>query len=151
MSPSPFEYFFLDDNLDQLYKPEEKFNKVITAFSILAIGIGALGLFGLAAFSVQKRKKEISIRKVIGASSNSILVLLSRDFLLLIVVAGVLGVPLSWYLINQWLNGFAYRVDVGYTGFIISVGIVLFISMVTIGYQVFKAATINPAESLRME
>ena len=151
VAESPFEYFFLDDNLNQIYKAEEKFNKVITAFSILAIGIGALGLFGLAAFSVQKRKKEISIRKVIGASSNSILAMLSRDFLLLIIVAGVLGVPLSWFLINQWLNGFAYRVDVGYAGFIISVGIILFIAMITISYQVFKAASINPVESLRSE
>lgn len=151
VSESAFEYFFLDDSLDQIYKAEEKFNKVTTLFSLLAIGIGAMGLFGLAAFSVQKRRKEISIRKVIGASTGSILGLLSKDFLMLILLAGALGIPVSWYLIDQWLSGFAYRVPIGYAGFVVSLVIILLIAMLTISFQVFKAATGNPAESLRSE
>jgi putative ABC transport system permease protein len=151
VAESAFEYFFLDEKLDQIYKTEEKFNRIITLFSVLAIGIGAMGLFGLAAFSVQKRKKEISIRKVNGASTNSIFSLLSRDFFFLILIAGIMGIPLSWYLINQWLNGFAYRVEIGASEFIFSIGIILLIAVVTISFQVFKAATGNPVESLRSE
>jgi putative ABC transport system permease protein len=151
VNESAFDYFFLDDKLDQIYKTEEKFNKVVTVFSMLAIGIGAMGLFGLAAFSVQKRRKEISIRKVIGASTQSIFSLLSADFLMLIVIAGIIGIPLSWYLINKWLDGFAYRVDVGILGFASSLVIILTIAVVTISFQVYKAATGNPAESLRSE
>ena len=151
VAESAFEYFFLDEKLDQVYKSEEKFNQVITLFSVLAIGIGAMGLFGLAAFSVQKRKKEISIRKVIGASTGSIFSLLSRDFLILILIAGVMGIPLSWYLISQWLNGFAYRVNIGASEFIFSFGIIFMIAVVTISFQVFNAATGNPSESLKSE
>ncbi len=151
VAETPFDYFFLDDNLNQIYIKEEKFNRVITSFSLLAIGIGALGLFGLAAFSVQKRRKEISIRKVIGASSQSIVQLLSGDFLALILAAGVVGVPLSWFLIDKWLSSFAYRVDIGALGFVISVVLILLIAMMTISYQVIKASRINPAEALRAE
>jgi len=151
VAESAFEYFFLDEKLDQVYKTEEKFNRVVTLFSVLAIGIGAMGLFGLAAFSVQKRKKEISIRKVNGASTQSIFSLLSRDFLWLMLIACIMGISLRSYLINQWLTRFAYRVEIGAFEFILSIGIILMIAVLTISFQVFKAAMENPVEALRSE
>lgn len=151
VSESPFDYFFLDDNLDKLYKAEEKFNTVSTVFSVIAIAIGALGLFGLAAFSVQKRRKEISIRRVLGASVNTILTLLSRDFIILIVVSAAIGIPVTWYLMEQWLSGFAFRIDVGVGVFAVSVIMLLVITMLTISFTTVRASRANPVESLRSE
>jgi putative ABC transport system permease protein len=151
VNESPFDYFFLDDSISKIYQGEEKFNKITTIFSVVAIFIGAIGLFGLATFSVGKKKKEISIRKVHGASTISLLRLLSKDFLILVLISGVMSIPLSWYLMNEWLNGFAYHVRVGYFGFLISTSVITFIAAVTIFHQVFKAASGNPIESLRSE
>jgi putative ABC transport system permease protein len=151
VSESPFDYFFLDDNLDRLYKAEEKFNELGFVFSIIAISIGALGLFGLAAFAVRKRRKEISIRRVLGASVRSILVLLSQDFILLIAISSVLGIPLCWYLMSQWLRGFAFRIEIGPAAFIAGVFALLAMTALTIGFTTARASRANPVDSLRSE
>jgi len=148
---SPFDYFFLNDNLQQSYQAEERFNKIITVFSILAIIISMLGLLGLASFSVHRRTKEVSIRKVLGASIPSLLVMLSRDFMKLIVVASGVAVPLSIYLSNDWLNTFAYRIELNATSFVVSIAVLGLIAFLTIVYVITKAARVNPAETLRNE
>jgi len=151
VNESPFNFFFLNDNLTTAYRKEEKFNEITTSFAFIAIGIGAMGLFGLAAFTAQKRKKEICIRKVNGATSNSVMILLSKEFLLLIALAGAIAVPLSWYVMDQWLSAFAFRVNIRFSVFAIGLLAITVIAMLTISYQVFKASRINPAQALRSE
>jgi putative ABC transport system permease protein len=151
VNESPFNFFFLDDNLNRAYRKEEKFNEVTTAFAFIAIGIGAMGLFSLAAFTAQKRKKEICIRKVNGASSDAIMFLLLQEFLVLIVLAGVIAVPLGWFLMDQWLNTFAFHVSIGFIVFVIGLFAITVTALLTTGYQVFKASRINPAQALRSE
>lgn len=151
VSESPFDYFFLDDDLDQLYKAEEKFNTISVIFSGVAICIGTLGLFGLAAFAVRKRRKEISIRRVLGASVNAILSLLSRDFLVLIFISALIGIPLSWYLMTRWLDGFAFRIEIGPLAFVVSVVSLLVVTVLTIGMTTVRASKANPVDSLRTE
>jgi putative ABC transport system permease protein len=146
-----FQFFFLNEQLNNTYKEEETFAKVVTIFSALAIGLGVMGLFGLTAFSVQKRRKEISIRKVVGASLGSVFTLLSKDFIILILLSAVVGIPASWFLTNVWLTDFAYRVPIGTVPFVLSLVIILIITFLTISYQVFKAAKENPTKSLRSE
>lgn len=146
-----FQFFFLNDKLGQIYSKEETFANVIVTFSLLAIGLGIMGMFGLTAFSVQKRKKEISIRKVIGASLGSVFVLLSSDFLKLVIIAGMVGVPLSISLVYLWLSGFAFHIPIQPLGFVASVAIVIITTLLTISYQVYKAAVENPVNSLRSE
>jgi putative ABC transport system permease protein len=120
-------------------------------FSGLAILISCLGLFGLAAFTAQKRQKEISIRKVVGASVNGITLMLSRDFLKLIVISLLIAFPVSWYLMNNWLQGFAYRVNIGAGIFVAAGASTILITLFTISYQSIKAALANPVKSLRSE
>jgi putative ABC transport system permease protein len=151
VNESPFNFFFLSDNLNNAYRKEEKFNEVTTAFAFIAIGIGAMGLFGLAAFTAQKRKKEICIRKVNGATSNSVVILLLQEFLILIVLAGVIAVPLSWFLMDQWLSAFAFHVNIEFLVFVIGLLAITATAMLTAGYQVFKASRVNPAQTLRTE
>lgn len=151
VAEAPFDYFFLDDNLDRLYKAEEKFNELGFIFSVVAISIGALGLFGLAAFAVRKRRKEISIRRVLGASIRSILVLLGSDFILLIVISSAIGIPLCWYLISKWLEGFAFRIEIGPAAFVAGVLALLAMTAVTIGFTAARSARANPVDSLRSE
>jgi putative ABC transport system permease protein len=149
VAEAPFDYFFLDDNLDRLYKAEEKFNELGFIFSVVAISIGALGLFGLAAFAVRKRRKEISIRRVLGASVRSILVLLGSDFILLIVISSVIGIPLCWYLMSKWLEGFAFRIEIGPAAFVAGVLALLAMTAITIGFTTARSAGANPVDSLR--
>jgi putative ABC transport system permease protein len=151
VNESPFNFFFLNDNLNTAYRKEEKFNEITSAFAFIAIGIGAMGLFGLAAFTAQKRKKEICIRKVNGATSNSVMFLLLREFLMLIAIAGVIAVPLSWYLMDRWLSSFAFRINIGFIVFVIGLLAVTVTAMLTTSYQVFKASRVSPALALRSE
>jgi len=146
-----FQFFFLNEQLNDTYKKEETFAKVVTIFSALAIGLGVMGLFGLTAFSVQKRRKEISIRRVVGASLSSLFALLSKDFIILILLSAVVGIPVSWFLTNVWLTDFAYRAPIGVVAFALSLAIILIITFLTISYQVFKAVRENPTKSLRSE
>jgi putative ABC transport system permease protein len=148
-----FNYSFLDDSFNAQYKSEVTFGKIFTTFSFIAILIASLGLLGLTMFSTIKRRKEIGVRKVMGASVRSIIILLTKDFAKLILVAMVLSVATSFYLINYWLSEFAYRI--GYTEIMIvllaSAGLTLAIAFITISYLAIKAAIQNPVESIRYE
>jgi len=148
---NPFAYFFLDDHFKDQYNAEQKFGKVFGIFAILAIFIPCLGLFGLASYMTRHRTKEIGIRKVLGASVPNILRLLARDFPLLIVLASVFAIPISWYFIYLWLQDFANRINISWPLFIFPVAALLFITLATVSFQTIKAALINPVECLRDE
>ncbi|MCD4731095.1 MAG: ABC transporter permease [Bacteroidales bacterium] len=146
-----FDYSFVDNRFSKVYFREQRISKIITIFSILAIIIASLGLFGLTAFTTEKRTKEIGIRKVNGASVMDIFRLLAKDFVKLVIIAFVIAVPPTWYYMENWLDNFAYRVNLNFYIFILS-GILAFVlAIATIAYQAFKAATLNPVESLKYE
>jgi len=147
----PFEYSFLDETFDQLYQGEEKLGQIFTVFSVLAICIASLGLFGLALFMAQQRTKEIGIRKVLGASIGKIFLLLSREFALLVLIANLLAWPLAYILMRQWLQNFAYRVSIQPWIFLLSAAAALVIALLTISFQTLKAALADPVDSLRYE
>jgi len=150
-SDKPIEYYFLDEELDQLYDAEVKRSELFTAFATLSIIISCLGLFGLSAFSAQQKTKEIGIRKVLGASVSSILRLLSKEYVVLIIIANLLAVPLAWYFANSWLTNFAFRINIQPWVFVLSLVVALMIALLTVSYQALKAALINPVKSLRNE
>jgi putative ABC transport system permease protein len=147
----PFNYSFMDDNYQTLYASEKRVATLSKYFAGLAILISCLGLFGLAMFNAKQRAKEIGVRKVLGASVGKIVLMLSSDFVKLTLAAVLIAFPLSWYAINKWLDGYAYKADLDYSVFIYSfIGIVL-ITVITVSYQAIKAAIANPVESLRSE
>ncbi|MEO0572170.1 MAG: ABC transporter permease [Bacteroidota bacterium] len=146
-----FNYSFLDQNLEQLYQREQRTARVSVMFSLLAIIIACLGLFGLAAFTAEQRKKEIGIRKVLGASVMAITQLLSKDFLKLVVVALFIAFPLAFWAMSRWLESFAYKINVGWEAFIVSGTVAIFIALFTISFQAIAAAITNPIKSLRTE
>ncbi|MFZ6002264.1 MAG: ABC transporter permease [Bacteroidota bacterium] len=150
-SQYPFEYQFLTDVYANLYQSEEKLGEVFGFFTVVSILIASMGLFGLAAFLAQQRTKEIGIRKVLGGSVQSILFLLSRDFMGLVVVAFVVAVPLGWFAMNQWLRDFAYRDELAWWTFAVAGLLAGVIAYISIGYQSLKASRANPVESLRSE
>jgi putative ABC transport system permease protein len=146
-----FDYQFLDRHVAQLYASEEKTASSITVFSIIAIFIACLGLFGLAAFTAEQRTKEIGMRKVLGATVTGIAQLLSKDFLKLVVIAFVIAAPLAYWLMQDWLLDFAYRTEINPWVFAISGIAALFIALVTVSFQAIKAAIANPVDSLKTE
>jgi len=147
----PLEYTFLDDNFAKLYASEIRTQKIFSAFAIIAIIIASLGLFGLSAFVIEQRKKEISIRKVLGASVRNVLLLVSKDFLLLVGIAFVISVPVTWWAMHNWLQDFAYRINIKWWVFILAGMIAILISVLTISFQAIKAAISNPVKSLKTE
>lgn len=147
----PFEYFFLDESFGEQYKADILFGSVFGIFAFIAILIASFGLLGLSAYNVLQRTKEIGIRKVMGATVNSILILLSRDFLKLILVALVFAIPLGWFIMNKWLQDYAFRINIGWWVFAIAGVSALTIAVITICIQTMKAATTNPVESLKTE
>lgn len=147
----PFEYKFLDENYRALYAAEERVSVLSRYFAGLAILISSLGLFGLAAFTAQKRQKEIGIRKVIGASVKNVVLLLSKDFMKLILLAMLIAFPVSFWIMHHWLEGFAYRVHIDVMIFIIAGLSVLLITLLTISFQSIRAALMNPVKSLRSD
>lgn len=146
-----FQYAFVDETYDLQYKNDQRFSRLFSVFAGMTIFIACLGLFGLVAFTAQQRWKEIGIRKISGASATGIIALLSKDFLKLVLIGFVLAVPITYYVMSQWLEGFAYRTGIGVGIFALSGGIALFIALLTVGWQSFKAATANPVKSLRSE
>ena len=146
-----FEYQFLDENYKALYASEQRISVLSRYFAGLAILISCLGLFGLAAFTAQRRRKEIGIRKVVGATVGNVAVLLSMDFLKLILIAMAIAFPLISLAMDQWLNEFAFRVDVGLSIFIISGIAITLLALITVGYQAIKAALLDPVKSLKSE
>ncbi|HEY9000646.1 MAG TPA: ABC transporter permease [Mucilaginibacter sp.] len=145
------EYSFMDKKLNDQYQSETRFSKFFLYFSVLSLIIACLGLFGLTAFTVQQKVKEIGIRKVLGASVSSITTMLSADFLKLILIAAFIAFPVAWYVMNKWLEDFAYRITISWWTFIASGVIVLIVAFSTIGFQTIKAAMANPVKSLRSE
>jgi putative ABC transport system permease protein len=150
-SDLPFEYAFLADDLAAQYRAEDRLAKVFGVFAGLAILIGCLGLFGLAAFMAAQRTKEIGIRKVLGASVGSLIGLLSKDFLNLVVLAFLIAAPVAYFAMNWWLEDFAYRVEISWPIFLMAGSLALAIALLTVSYQAIRAAVANPVESLRYE
>ena len=146
-----FNYAFLDDDYNKLYASELRVSVLSRYFAGIAILISCLGLFGLAAFTAQKRRKEIGIRKVIGASVSNVVTMLSKDFLALVCIALLIAIPVSWWAANQWLQSFAYRINITPFVFVITGVSVIVITLITISFQSIKAAVANPVESLRTE
>jgi putative ABC transport system permease protein len=147
----PFEYVFLDDDLDRLYKTEWRTGHLMTAFAILSIIIACLGLFGLVAFSAEQRTKEIGIRKVLGASSARIIFAYSKEFAKWVILANVIAWPIALYVMSKWLENFAYRTDIKLWTFVLAAVLALLIALITITFQVIRAAMANPVDSLRYE
>lgn len=147
----PFQLSFMDETLNNFYQNEKRTSKLVTTATFMAIFISCLGLWGLASYAAVQRTKEIGIRKILGATVHSIVALLSKNFVILVLLAFILAAPLAWRAGNLWLNGFAYRIEINAWIFIITVIGAVFIMFVTIGYQTYKAASTNPVNSLRSE
>lgn len=146
-----FDFTFVDQALDAQYRSDQNLGKIVSLATLLAVIIGSLGLYALASLAMQNRTKEISIRKVLGATEQSLLVLLSRDYVMMILVSLVLSVPLTWYLMNNWLQSFQYRVEVGWQVFALAGALSLLVALITISYQALKTAWTRPAETLKYE
>jgi putative ABC transport system permease protein len=147
----PYEYSFLDEQFDQLYKSEQKQGSLFTCFAGIAIFIACLGLLGLSAFSISQRLKEIGVRKVLGASTGSIVGLLSRDFLQLVAIAAVIAFPIAWFTMHNWLRDFAYRISIQWWVFLVAGVLAAAVALITISFQAIRAALSNPVKSLRSE
>jgi putative ABC transport system permease protein len=151
VSSEPFDYNFLDAEFDAQYRSEQRLGRIFSIFAGLSIFIACLGLFGLSAFMAERRTKEIGVRKVLGASVQNVVVLLSKDFLRLTIIAAIIAFPVAWYFMNKWLQDFAYRININWTIFLLAGLSTLFIALVTISFQAIGAAMANPAKSLRTE
>ena len=147
----PFEYAFLDEQVQKQYEAEVSLSNIINSFTIMAIFISCLGLFGLAAFSAEQRQKEIGIRKILGASVTGVVRLLSTEFIKLVGIAFVLATPLSWWAMNKWLDAFAYKVHISWWMFAVAGALSIMIALITVSFQAVKAALVNPVKSLRSE
>jgi putative ABC transport system permease protein len=148
---NPFQYAFADETFDAQYRSDRRFARLFSVFAFLAMFIACLGLFGLATFTAQKRTKEIGIRKVLGATVDQIVFLLSRDFTMLVLIAFIISIPIAWYIMQQWLQDFAYRIDIEWWMFAIAGILAFVIANITIGFQSVRSALMNPAESLKEE
>jgi putative ABC transport system permease protein len=134
-----------------MYKSEQRIGKIVLIFSVLAILIACLGLFGLSTFIAEQRTKEIGIRKVLGASVSTIVQLLSKDFMILVAIAFFIAAPVAWWGMNNWLTDFAYRISIDWWIFALAAGLALGIALATMSFQAIKAALMNPVKSLRTE
>ncbi|HET6721264.1 MAG TPA: FtsX-like permease family protein, partial [Chitinophagaceae bacterium] len=147
----PFEYNFLDEDFQKNYEADARLSAIVRNFTIIAILISCLGLFGLATFSAEQRTKEIGIRKVLGASTGNVVGLLSKEFLKLVFIAIIIASPITWLVMNKWLQDFAYRTNISWTVFVITALLAGGIALFTISFQSIKAALANPVKSLRTE
>jgi putative ABC transport system permease protein len=147
----PLEYEFLDDHFAEVYRTDSQVSKMVGVLAGLAIFISCLGLFGLASYSAEQRVKEIGIRKVMGASIQNIVLLLSRHFIVLVLIANVIAWPLAWFTVNKWLQDYAYRVSISWWVFLMAGGLALVIAMVTVSTLAARAARANPMKSLKTE
>ena len=148
---NPMDYFFLDQFFNRQYEGDKRFGEIFSMFTILAIFVACLGLFGLASFMTMQRTKEIGIRKALGSSSSQVVLLLSKGFVVLVIIANIIAWPLAWLIMDKWLQGFPYRITINPLLFIIAGMLVVFIAFMSVGFQTMKAATINPAKTLRSE
>jgi putative ABC transport system permease protein len=141
----------MDDDFNKLYATEQRTGGIFVSFAILAILIASIGLFALTTYAAEQRVKEIGIRKVLGASLRNITGMLSKDFLMLVLVASLIAFPLAWWAMNKWLRGFAYRISIDWKVFVIAGIIAILIAAITVSFQAIKAAVANPVNSLRSE
>jgi putative ABC transport system permease protein len=148
---SPFDHSFMDENFEQAYKADMNLGKLIGYFTFLAIFVACVGQFGLILFTTERRTKEIGIRKVLGASVSNIVIMLIKEFIILIIIASIIAYPFAHYAINKWLQNFAYRIDAGLATFLVSVVMALIVTLITVGSQAVRAARATPVESLRYE
>jgi putative ABC transport system permease protein len=148
---NPYEYFFLEDYFNEQYKNELQFGKVLNLFSLLAIAIACLGLFGLSSYTTAQRTREIGIRKVLGSSAKNCILLLMRFFMIQILISIPFGLGAGYIIMSGWLENFAYRIDIGWWFFLIPVSLLTVIAMLTVSSQIIKTANTNPATSLRYE
>jgi putative ABC transport system permease protein len=148
---TPFDYFFLDDSFDSQYRSEEKLSRIFSYFSLLAVFVACLGLFGMACYTAEQRIKEIGIRKVLGASSSSLVMLLYRELIRLFIIANILSWPIIYLASQKWLQNFAYRTSMGIDIFLLSAVLIFIVSFGTVSYHAVKTALANPVESLRYE
>ena len=146
-----FSYKFLDEEIKEFYERESKMSTLLTVFTTMAIFIGCLGLFGLATFMANQKTKEIGVRKVLGASVKSIIVLFSSEYVKLIMFGFILAVPASWYVMNLWLNDFTYKIEIGPSIFLVGLSITFLVAIIAVGYRSLRAATVYPVDSLRSE
>lgn len=152
MAPGqPFEYRFMNEDFDSTYRAEQRVGRIFITFALLSILIGCLGLFGLAAFTAERRTKEIGVRKVLGASVSNITTMLSKDFLKLVLISIVVATPIAWYGMDRWLDDFAYKVNIQWWIFVLAGALAIAIALLTVSFQAIKAAMMNPVKSLRSE
>ena len=147
----PFEYQFLDDHFNEVYKADNQVSQIVSILAVLTIIISCLGLFGLASYSAEKRVKEIGVRKVLGASVQNIVLLLARNFIALVLISNIIAWPLAWYAMHKWLQGYAFRIDIQWWVFALAGAGAILIAFVTVSFQSIKAAIANPVKSLRSE
>ncbi len=148
---SPFEYNFLDSDIEALYRSDQRMGAVFGTFTTLSIFVACLGLFGLVAFTAEQRTKEIGIRKVLGASVANIIQLLSKDFIRLIILSIAIATPIAWWAMSKWLEDFAYRINIAWWTFAFAALLAVIIALATVSFQAIKAAMANPVKSLRSE
>jgi len=152
MAPGrPFRYRFMDESFNNIYNNEQRVGRIAFTFAILAILIACLGLFGLATYMAEQRTKEIGIRKVLGASVQGLISLLSVDFLKLVLISFVFAAPAAWFFMNRWLQDFAYRINIAWWVFVLAGVLAVLIALLTVSFQAVKAALMNPVSSLRSE
>ena len=147
----PFEYRFVDDQFNSMFSTEMLISKLSRVFSAIAIIISCLGLFGLAAYTAERRTKEIGVRKVLGASISGLAGLLSKDFLKLVALSCLIAFPISWWFMNNWLQNYTYRIDISLWIFVAAGALAITIAVATVSFQAIKAAMANPVKSLRTE
>ena len=152
MAPGqPFNFAFMDEQFNNTYRTEQRISQISVTFSILAILIACLGLFGLVTYAAEQRIKEIGIRKVLGASVVNLVGMLSKDFLKLVIISAIIAFPVAWWAMHKWLQDFAYRVQIGWWIFAVAGIIALLIALLTVSFQAIRAAVMNPVKSLRTE
>jgi putative ABC transport system permease protein len=147
----PFDYSFMDAEFDALYRSDQTMGKVFSVFTFLSLTVACLGLLGLAIYTAERRNKEIGIRKVLGASVQNVVTMLSADFLRLVIISSIIAFPIAWYAMNKWLQDFAFRTNISWWVFFLAAGVTMVIALITISFQSIKAALTNPVESLRSE
>jgi putative ABC transport system permease protein len=148
---TPFNYTFMDDAFNQQYKAEDRLAAIFSIFTVITILLAGMGLFGLAAFTIEQRTKEIGVRKILGASLSSISTLLSKDFLKLVLLAILIASPVAWWAMHNWLQSFAYRINIQWWMFASAALLAIIIAIIAVSYHALKAAIANPVKSLRSE
>jgi len=151
VSNNPLQYYFVDEDFEKMYIQEKQNAQMAVIFSILAIFVAAIGLFGLTSFTVEQRTKEIGVRKAMGSSLSGIYYVISREVLILVSISALIAWPLIYYISGKWLENFYYRINTGVLSLFAGLAIALSIALITISYRIMKAASVNPAQSLKYE